>query len=79
MVFNVYIYHIQNMVEETTKTFPWKTKKKMKEKDETGLNKTKARERTPSLPLKGRRKGECGLSNKNLHDSQKEKGEGIFF
>jgi hypothetical protein len=51
----------------------------MKEKDETGLNKTKARERTPSLPLKGRRKGECGLSNKNLHDSQKEKGEGIFF
>jgi hypothetical protein len=43
------------------------------------LNKKKAHERIPSLSLKIKEKRECGLLEKDFHNSQKEYMEGKKF
>jgi len=47
---------LKNLLEEAVKAHPWKNKKKKIRKDEVGLSKAKARERTPSHIV--RKKGE---------------------
>jgi len=59
-------------MEEATKTPPWKTKKKTKDKDETGLNKTKAHEIIPSPVIQRKEEeGNMGSSTKT-HNSRKK-------